>query len=234
MQRRPYASVASKVPALSSYATLVFDCDGVLLDSNRVKTAAFRQVTLVYGHDVAETFVDYHVRNGGVSRYKKFEHLFSSLLQRPPAPGEMESMLEAYALAVREGLLSCPQVEGLQRLRHHLPMTRWLVVSGGDQAELRSVFAARGLAPLFDGGIHGSPIAKDAILAREIEQGGIRRPALFIGDSRFDHVCAREAGLDFVFVSRWSEFSGWREYCRDEAILSVEDLPALVRLWGRV
>lgn len=220
------------MPALSSYATLVFDCDGVLLDSNRVKTEAFRQVTLPYGCGVADAFVDYHVRNGGVSRYQKFQHLFSNILRRPAAPGEMESILDAYALSVREGLLTCPQVEGLQALRQQLPMSRWLVVSGGDQAELRSVFAARGLAPLFDGGIHGSPMAKDAILARELEQGGICRRALFIGDSRFDHVCARKAGLDFVFVSRWSEFTDWPEYCRDEAIPSVEDLPALVRAWG--
>ena len=28
--------------AAADYDTLVFDCDGVILDSNRIKTAAFR------------------------------------------------------------------------------------------------------------------------------------------------------------------------------------------------
>ncbi|NLC22432.1 MAG: HAD family hydrolase, partial [Halomonadaceae bacterium] len=33
---------------LKAYLTLVFDCDGVVLDSNRVKTEAFYQATLPY------------------------------------------------------------------------------------------------------------------------------------------------------------------------------------------
>ena len=217
---------------LSQYATLVFDCDGVLLDSNAVKTHAFGSVTKHYGMDISEAFVDYHVRNGGVSRYQKFSYLFSAILRREPKSHELEQLLQAYACAVREGLMRCAVAEGLEPLRQATRSSRWLVASGGDQQELREVFQARGLFDYFDQGIHGSPTPKDQILRDALLAGTIEQPALFIGDSRFDHVCAKQAGLDFVFVSRWSELPDWQGYCQRESVVSFEDIAALLRAWG--
>ena len=39
---------------LKKYKTLVFDCDGVILDSNRIKTEAFYRTTQKYGEFIAE------------------------------------------------------------------------------------------------------------------------------------------------------------------------------------
>lgn len=169
---------------VTDYTTLVFDCDGVVLDSNKVKTEAFYQATLPYGKAAARDMVDYHVANGGVSRYKKFAHFLEKIApnhttQQGP---DLEALLQAYAGYVREGLLSCEAASGLEALRRQTPNARWLIVSGGDQAELRDVFAQRGIAKWFDGGIFGSPDTKDEILARELASGNIQPPALFLGD----------------------------------------------------
>lgn len=219
---------------LAAWRTLVFDCDGVVLDSNRVKTEAFRTAALPWGAAAAAALVAHHVANGGISRYAKFAHFLDSILPDhvPGAvPGrdgpDLAALLAAYAGAVREGLMACAAAEGLDALRRATPDARWLIVSGGDQAELRAVFAARGLDGLFDGGIFGSPDTKDAILARELARGTIIRPALFLGDSRYDHEAATAAGLDFCFVSGWSEFAGWRDYCRDRGLRQVARLADL-------
>ena len=203
---------------LEHYRTLVFDCDGVVLDSNRVKTEAFHAVALPFGEEAAAEMVAYHVAHGGISRYRKFEYLLRQILGRQESPKELQVLLQSYAGLVREGLLGCAVAPGLVELRERLPDCRWMIVSGGDQTELREIFAIRGLAELFDGGIFGSPDAKDLILERELRRESICQPALFIGDSRFDHQCARQAGLDFVFLHDWSEFKGWREYCTAESI----------------
>ena len=58
---------------LSKYQTLIFDCDGVLLNSNKIKTEAFYEVTKPYGDEAAQTLKNYHILNGGVSRYQKFD-----------------------------------------------------------------------------------------------------------------------------------------------------------------
>lgn len=39
---------------MQKYETLVFDCDGVLLDSNRVKTEAFWTVASQFGQAAAD------------------------------------------------------------------------------------------------------------------------------------------------------------------------------------
>ena len=61
---------------LSHYKSLVFDCDGVVLDSNVVKTEAyFRTAKNLGATDVqAQALVDYHIELGGISRYHKFNY----------------------------------------------------------------------------------------------------------------------------------------------------------------
>ena len=46
---------------LTFYKTLVFDCDGVVLNSNKIKTRAFYDVASIYGHKVAKEFKDYQI-----------------------------------------------------------------------------------------------------------------------------------------------------------------------------
>ena len=206
---------------VTDYASLVFDCDGVILNSNRVKTDAFYQTALPYGEAAAQAMVDYHVANGGVSRYLKFAHFLEQLVPEYAAGRSgpnLDELLEHYSNAVLEGLLSCEVAPGLEQLRERTPNTRWLIVSGGDQAELRHVFAQRGLAELFDGGIYGSPDTKDEILARELQNNTIQMPALFLGDSKYDYQAASTAGLDFVFLSGWTEVENWGSWVDKEKI----------------
>ena len=167
---------------LSHYGTLVFDCDGVVLDSNQVKTAAFRSAAMPYGAAAADALVAYHVANGGISRYVKFAHFLERIVPEHGAgavPGrdgpDHEALLQIYAETVRDGLMNCGIATGLEQLRSKTRGANWLIVSGGDQNELREVFAARGISDLFDGGIFGSPDTKSMILDRELSVG-TRRP----------------------------------------------------------
>ena len=216
---------------LADYQTLVFDCDGVILDSNKIKTEAFYQAALPYGAAAAEALVQYHVSNGGISRYKKFafflEHLLTdfagkdSLGKTAEYDEAIDSLLTRYAASVTEGLSQCNVAQGLTQLRHQTDHARWLVVSGGDQKELRDVFRERGIDHLFDGGIFGSPDTKDTILSRESATRNIARPALFVGDSYYDYKASRNAGLDFVFLSGWSEWHPDEKWVRCEGIYSA-------------
>jgi phosphoglycolate phosphatase-like HAD superfamily hydrolase len=192
---------------LTKYKTLLFDCDGVVLNSNEVKTSAFYNTALPYGVDAAQALVNYHVNQGGISRYKKFEWFIKNVVDESHVP-DFEKLLNMYASEVRQGLLNCEVVNGLVQIRHKFRDTNWMIVSGGDQKELREVFEKRELLKLFDGGIYGSPASKHDILSREISNGTIRKPAVFFGDSKYDFEVAQEADIDFIFVSGWSE---WKE-----------------------
>ena len=190
---------------LSYYQTLVFDCDGVVLNSNKIKTQAFYEATKHLGHESAQALVDYHVQNGGISRYVKFEYFINEILKQALDQTILNDLLNRFSQAVKQGLMTCEVAEGLDQLKAKTPDANWLIVSGGDQTELKQVFTERGLDHYFEGGIFGSPDTKDTILAREIANGTITRPALFLGDSKYDYQAAETAGLDFIFLTQWTE-----------------------------
>tara|TARA_B100000700_G_C15062130_1_gene866582 strand:+ start:8210 stop:8875 length:666 start_codon:yes stop_codon:yes gene_type:complete len=212
---------------LTEYRTLIFDCDGVILNSNKVKTEAFYNSVVTYGRDLAQTLVNYHIEYGGVSRFKKFEYFFEHILGRKASEVEFNAVLDKYAEEVRRGLLTCDIAGGLSELRKLTIESKWLVASGGAQEELRDIFDKRDLKKFFDGGIYGSPTSKDAIVEQQLSTGNIQLPALFIGDSRFDHIVANQFGLDFVFVSDWSEFVSLREYAESNELLSLPNIKSL-------
>ena len=190
---------------LSNYKTIIFDCDGVILNSNRIKTEAFRTSAFPWGERLANLLVDYHVANGGISRYQKFEFFIDTLipLYLPDAtpgidgPG-LNELLDTYSKCLRYQLVNCGSADGLDRLRQQTPHTSWCIVSGRDQSELRDVFQQRSLYHLFDGGIYGSPDTKNTILEREILSGQISMPAIFFGDSLYDYKASLNASIDFV------------------------------------
>lgn len=215
-----------KLP-IEHYKTLIFDCDGVVLNSNKIKTHAFFKAALPYGAETAQRLVDYHVKNGGISRYHKFTYFLDHLVNSGQSGPSLEELLNRYAREVYTGLINCEIAGGLYSLRKRTTNARWLIVSGGDQAELRRVFTSRGIASIFDGGIFGSPETKDEILARERNNDNIQMPALFLGDSIYDYQAASAAGLDFVFLSEWSEVGDWMEWCNENDLFHQDNLAAL-------
>ena len=224
-----------KINDVTKYKTLVFDCDGVILNSNQVKTDAFYNAALPYGKVLAEQLVEYHVNHGGISRYTKFEYFLKNIIPKDILANEsfesqLNTLLTKYAQLAHRGLLECEIAPGLKELRKLTPNTRWLIVSGGDLAELNEIFFKRKLSNLFDGGIYGSPDTKDEILSREIKSGNITLPALFLGDSKYDYEAATKANLDFIFLSGWSEIIEWESWCNVNQIYSEKSINSLLKL----
>lgn len=209
---------------LSDYSTIAFDCDGVILNSNKVKTNAFYDAALSYGENNAEKLKKYHTQNGGISRFKKFRWFVDFFLERSIRNEAYEQLLTRYADIVEKGLLNCEFNEDLYELKKQTPNANWLIVSGGSQSELRALFKKRNLADLFEGGIYGSPDSKEEIFDRELEKNNISVPALFIGDSKYDYFSSSKYGLDFVFLSQWTEVDDWKSFCEENGISYVDSL----------
>ena len=212
---------------LTQYQTLVFDCDGVILNSNKIKTQAFYEVAKVYGHEPAQILKEYHVQNGGISRYKKFEYLLTNILQKPIKKQELSELLSNFSKEVKKALLVCEVATGIKELRDKTRNTKWLIVSGGDQAELREIFEQRGLSNYFDGGIFGSPDDKDVILKNETKNRNIIGKSLFLGDSMYDYQAANTAKMDFIFISKWTEVKDWKKWICENEIINFNNIESI-------
>ena len=114
--------------------------------------------------------------------------------------------------------------EGLINLRKKTQGKKWFIVSGGDQTELRELFKERNISDYFDGGIYGSPDTKEQILLREKQLNHLLLPSLFFGDSRVDHIASKSCEIDFIFISGWSDFQNYKNYCRDNDLQVYNNL----------
>lgn len=200
---------------LNAYKTIVFDCDGVLLNSNKTKVQAYFNVAKRMGgtDQQAQAFVDYHIAKGSFPRNGKIKHYLANIVQQKETPALMQQYLDTFDAILDESLMVCELAEGFHALKAQTKDMRWMVLSGGDQKGLRNIFERRGLSQYFECGIFGGPDIKEDVLAREQANGNIKLPALFIGDSKYDHQASTGAGLDFVFLSDWTEVKDWESYC---------------------
>ncbi|WCB47017.1 HAD family hydrolase [Nitratidesulfovibrio vulgaris] len=186
---------------------IVFDCDGVILESVNVKTEAFARVAEPFGCDVRDRLVAYHIENGGVSRYKKFEWMFREVLGREISSDELNELGRRYAEYAFEGVLNAQLVPGaydaITAWHGRVPM---YVCSGAPHEELTHILHERGLSRFF-AGIYGSPPGKSELLAKVVKLADVA-PAttVMIGDSKTDLRAAEDVGT--LFYGRGEAFAG--------------------------
>lgn len=223
------------VGELEKFRSLVFDCDGVLINSNRVKSDAFVQALEILGLPGGNELERYNRENGGISRYVKFIHYLDYILPKFVQAdsvrldgANVNALLDVYGEVVRKKLIQVNVTPGLKELRKFTAGRSWTVVSGGKESEVREVLTWHGIAGLFDGGIYGSPDSKHEILEREVRKGSIRFPAVFLGDSKYDAEVSAKFGLEFIFVSGWTEFQDWELFVKEKCIDTVSKLADLL------
>ena len=87
------------------YHSLIFDCDGVILNSNQIKSDAFYDVAKQFGDIPAKKLLKFHVENGGISRYKKFEYLISNLASYEKSKKTINDLCNEFSDRVVESLI---------------------------------------------------------------------------------------------------------------------------------
>ena len=208
-------------PDRNTYKTWFFDCDGVLLDSNRIKSEGMREVAAYFSPGMADDFVEYHRNNAGVSRFVKFNYFFSTMLERKEYQRDFEIALRIFADCCFDKMMTCDLAPRLVEWLKALPLdSKKYIISGGLQSELQEIFRHRKLDSYFDG-IFGSPMTKEENLSYIDRSFSPNRPALFVGDSLYDYEVAKKFSFDFVFVSAWSDFSEWQAYFADKDVATI-------------
>jgi 5'-3' exonuclease len=66
---------------LKKYKIILWDFDGVIMDSNAVRDLGFERVLADYPKDSVAELMKFHHQNGGLSRYVKFRYFFEKVLK---------------------------------------------------------------------------------------------------------------------------------------------------------
>jgi phosphoglycolate phosphatase-like HAD superfamily hydrolase len=194
---------------LSDYDIYIFDCDGVILDSNQLKIDAMETALNTHFTNKIEiaNCIHYFSNNFGKSR---FHHVDVFLLKYLTIEDEdlqhyRQSILISYASMCKKLYLNAEITPGF------LDFIKWLqgkkfIASGSEQEELRAVFKQRELDILFDG-IYGSPTSKSENIknilqstsscASKSESQG-KNHAIMFGDAVSDLQASITNNIEFI------------------------------------
>lgn len=207
---------------------IIFDFDGVILESTDIKTRAFRELFSPYP-DQLEAIVAYHEANAGISRFRKFRHIHEHILERPFDAEEERALGERFSDLVVEEVIRCPFVPGaLELLKAYIKECPLFLASGTPEGELRRLVEARNLTAFFRS-VYGSPKGKPAIIEEILDITAKPKTSLvFVGDGMSDYEAAKAAGVAFVGRGR----PGRRHPFEGLGVPVVEDLFGLDRYLG--
>ena len=192
------------------FDVVVFDFDGVLLESMDIKTRAFGACVADRGPEAQAQLMDYHVRNGGMSRYAKFEWFYRDVLHEELDHQELLRLDACFRRAAVAEVVAAPAVPGaLEAVKILAGVMPLYVASGTPQDELRQVLAARNMDGWFKA-IYGSPPEKDVVLGRiRDETGANPKRMLMVGDSVTDLRAAQAVRAAFYGRVAREDFPGW-------------------------
>jgi HAD superfamily hydrolase (TIGR01549 family) len=170
------------------WQAIIFDFDGVVVESGKIKTQAFAELYRAYGDGIVAKVVQFHTQNGGMSRYRKFRHFQEHFLNKPPlTEGEEKQLDIRFSELVVEAVIAAEPVPGaIELIRQQSGRIPLFVASGTPEVELKVIVERRGLAPYFTD-VRGAPALKKTIIAEILAAHRLKpESVLMIGDAMAD------------------------------------------------
>ena len=170
------------------WQAIIFDFDGVVVESGKIKTQAFAELYRPHGEDIVAAVVQFHTQNGGMSRYRKFRHFQQHFLNKPPLTEAEEKQLDIrFSELVVEAVIAAEAVPGaVELIRQQAGRIPLFIASGTPETELKVIVERRGLTPYFTE-VRGAPALKKTIIAEILSAHALSpESVLMIGDAMSD------------------------------------------------
>ena len=178
---------------------IIFDFDGVILDSMSVREFGFREILSGYDREMVEALLRYHEANGGLSRYDKIAYFYREIAKETLSEQKFQALAKAFSDIMRETLTDRRYLiaQTIAFLEHHHRRYRLHIASGSDQEELRYLCEKLGISKYFLS-IYGSPVYKDALVKQILSENHYStEETILIGDSMNDYTAAHVNQIGF-------------------------------------
>jgi HAD superfamily hydrolase (TIGR01549 family) len=178
---------------------IFWDFDGVIMDSMPVRNRGFELVLKEFPNEQVELLMQFHLKNGGLSRYVKFRHFFEEIRGGNITEEEIKEWAQKFSEIMREELVQPAFLIGdsLNFIKENYKKFNMHIVSGSDGEELRYLCEKLEISRYFIS-IHGSPVPKKelvhSLLIKHEYKGD---DTILIGDSINDYEAAEINDIDF-------------------------------------
>jgi HAD superfamily hydrolase (TIGR01509 family) len=206
---------------------VIFDCDGVLVDSERLSHEVLRTMLAEMG--LALTLQQAYEHFMGSSTERCLQTI-GSLLGRAPAADFMDTFRDRSFEAFRAGLAAVPGVAGVLQA---LPMP-YCVASNGPHEKMRFTLGLTGLLPRFAGRTFSAQDvarpkpAPDLFLHAAATLAAEPAACVVVEDSPTGVAAARAAGMTVFGYAAMTPATRLQAAGADRVFTRMDDLPALL------
>ena len=179
---------------------ILWDFDGVIINSNEVRDLGFKRVLNDYPKAQVNQLLDYHRNNGGLSRYVKFHYFFEQVRGEALSEEKLNTLCLQFSEIMKSLLTNIELLipETLNFIKKNHSKYNMHIVSGSDETELCWLCNRLGISHYFKS-IYGSPSPKKELVARIVFENNYQaEQCLLIGDSINDYQAANDNSIAFV------------------------------------
>ena len=180
---------------------LVFDFDGTLVESNKIKKTSFFRIASQIPDGVKAMAAVY--RTNGLTRQEIWKLWITEM---GLDMSHYDRFLDQYSSEVDELVAKAPAIEGAIELLHHLKTisVKAFLSSATPEKNLKAIVSKRGWSAFFEG-IYGSPRRKDeTLLDAVLPLADAPEFIAVVGDGEDDRLAAEQIGCHFFPVGRLS------------------------------
>ncbi|KIO77540.1 haloacid dehalogenase [Pedobacter lusitanus] len=185
---------------LSEYKVLLWDFDGVIMDSMPVRSKGFELVLAAYPKKQVDQLMAFHELNGGLSRYVKFRYFFEEIRKEAISEEEVLALAGKFSEIMLSLLIDQTLLieDSVGFIRDNWQNFQMHIVSGSDGKELKIINDSLGLSGFFKS-INGSPTPKKQLVEEVLSANQYdKNEVILIGDSINDYDAAVFNNISFA------------------------------------
>jgi len=200
---------------------IIFDFDGVIVDSNGAKLDCFLEMVAPFGVEATVLLRKFLSKRPNATRFE----VVDSIVQSGKVGDSIteDALLSSFSECSKSKVLELQVTPALRALRE-ADTRMWALVSATEHHDIKEIAFRLGIANFFQAGIFGTPMTKVEHIRALCDSQGLRgAEVILFGDRISDLQAAIEAGIGFVFVSDWSD-------AHDNDLEVLKDFPSIESL----
>ena len=200
---------------------IIFDFDGVILDTNKAKGLAFVETFSSEKSIIKKKIYNTHIENIGISRKDKIILILKSILKVKYNKKKLVNLLDKFSKIVFKKVIKSGYILGAKNfiLNNHLSYD-FHISTATPKNEIFDILQKKKIIKYFKS-INGSPDSKISHIQKIIKNGKYKKKeVLFIGDSDNDLYAARKNNIKFFGII--NEFNNFKIKYKFKNFIEIE------------